>query len=153
MLWRRSAMAGRYRMRALLLLLLAAEDAPLAALLLELGQDVRRRQVDDVLGFVEEGVDLLALGLRLRGLGRVAEAAVLPPGVPASLLELRAVIGTTPGRVRGQVEAALPDRLPTRVGPTLVVAAVGPHRHDLNLPERPPHSTRSGATPSPLSGQ
>src|SRR5439155_18412577 len=91
-----------------------------------------------------------ALGLRLGRLGRVAEAAVLPPGVPASLLELRAVVGATPGRVRGQVETAFPDRLHARVGPTLVVAAVGPHRHHLNRPERPPHSTRSGATPSAL---
>src|SRR5438105_8135126 len=145
--------SSRHAGGALLLLLLAAEDAPLAALLLELGQDVRRRQVYYVLGFVEERVDLLALGLCLRRLGRVAEAAVLPPGVPAALLELRAVVGATPGRVRGQVEAAFPDRLPTRVGPTLVMAAVGPHRHDLNLPERPPDSMRPGATPSALSGQ
>src|SRR5205807_1768276 len=113
------------------LLLVATEDAPLAALLVELVQDVRRRQVDDVLGCFEERVDLLALRLRLGRLGRLAEAAVLPPGVPASLLELRAVVGATPGRVRSQVEPALPDRLPTRVGPTLVVAAVGAHRHDV----------------------
>jgi hypothetical protein len=37
-------------MRRALLLLLAAEDSPLAVLLLEVGQDVRRRHVDDVLG-------------------------------------------------------------------------------------------------------
>src|SRR4029453_18444505 len=81
------------------------------------------------------------------------EAAVLPAGVPAPLLELRAVVGATPRGVGCQVEPALPDGLPARVAPPLVVAAVGPHGHDLNLPERPPDSTRSGATPSALSGK
>src|SRR4029453_13316542 len=125
-----------------LLLLAPAEELALAALLLEVREDVGCGHVHDVLGLVEERRHVAACGLALRWLGRLPEAAVLPAGVPASLLELRAVVGAAPRGVRREVETALPDRLTARVRAALVVAAIGPHGHTPNVPERPSKSPR-----------
>jgi hypothetical protein len=118
---------------AVALLLLAAEAALLLRLFVELGHDVRCRGVDDVLRGVEQRLHVMALGLGLGRLRRLAEAAVLPPGGPTALLELGAVVGAAPGRVRRKVEAALPGGLASGIGAALVVTAVGAHRHDFSV--------------------
>src|SRR6201999_2099195 len=101
------------------------------------------RRFHDVLGRVEQGRDLGALGLGLGRPGRLAQAAVLPAGVEAPGLEARAVVRTAPGRLGREVQTALPDDLPRLVRPALVVAAFGPHRHDTSFAEPGP-ITRSG---------
>src|SRR5262249_11317159 len=120
---RRSARRPRETSLALALLLATAAER-VAALLVELGQDVRRRRVDDVLGRVEQGRDVAPGRLGLGRAGRRAQTAVLPAGVEAAALEARAVVRAPPRGLGRQVEAALPHDLPGRVGAALVVAAV-----------------------------
>src|SRR3954453_21162031 len=116
------AAGARLDARGRLLALLALPEA--ARLLLELAQDVRRGGVHDVLGCVEQGGDVLALGLRFRRYVPLGQRPDLPAGGDHAPLVADTVVGAAPRRLGSQVDPALPHAFAVVVGAALVVLAV-----------------------------
>src|SRR4051812_14256620 len=148
---RRSASSGARRRRMLLVLAMISRyhrrppwSAALAqalppggplpvALDAQLLHDAGAGGVDDVLGLVQQlGRPLVQAGWFL-GRGRADQVAVGPVDVGQAGGEAHAVRRAPPGGLRSEVDVALPHRLAGRVGPALVVLAVGPHRHGTHL--------------------
>ena len=75
---------------------------------------------------------VLAVGLGL-GTATLVDRAHLPPGVDHAPLVPDAAVGTAPGRLGSEVDAALAHHLAVAVGPALVVTAVHADRHPMIL--------------------